>query len=352
MRRSLILSITLLPLLLWSQENFKEVPQIPNPFFEEAPDTVIYSNGSRYIGSLNENRPDGRGILLTPRGDTLYIGSFMEGRKHGIGRYTFKAGNVYQGEWRDNRMHGQGEMQFYTGDRYVGQWFADRFHGEGNYLFSDGSTYEGGFFEGKRHGKGMLSTTAERFHGQWTYGQKDGTGIDTLMFADHMEIYEGPFVQGKYQGEGKWSFIKDGAVTTSYEGNFTLGIRTGEGAYKIGERTLRGTWEDDRVTGSGICFAPEGVYQGTFVKGFYEGDGRLDYTNGDRYEGRWARGEKDGTGKMVWADGKVYEGKWLVGQPHGEGIMYLTNGRIQEGIFVEGKFDRRAEVAEVEGDNN
>lgn len=339
MRASFLASMLIGSCLLGqAQPTFPDSLALPTPFFSTTPDTIQFRNGKRYIGELKEGQLEGRGMLLNPSGDTLYVGEFEDNKKHGFGRYSFSAGNVYTGEWRDNRMHGQGEMRFYTGDRYLGRWFDDRFHGQGTYYFADGGTYEGNFFEGKRHGEGTLSTAEVIYTGQWVNGLKEGEGKQTLIMPTHREVYEGTFHQDRYDGQGVWRTVKGDNITTEYEGTFVAGKRQGEGVYRIGGRTLYGTWAPDVATGQGQCRSDEGTYEGRFLKGQFHGEGRMLYADGGRYEGQWVRGQRQGQGKMVWRDGQVYEGEWLMDQPHGEGVMYLSTGKVQEGQFANGEF--------------
>ncbi len=342
MRTLLFLLLLSQSWLLMGQNSRGKSFSLPEPLFEDVPDTLNFNNGKRYIGALKEGSLQGWGLLLNPEGDTLYIGEFQDSKKHGQGRYFFAAGNVYSGEWRDNRMHGFGEMKFYTGDRYVGRWFDDRFHGQGTYYFADGSKYEGEFFEGKRHGAGRLESKEQIYDGNWANGFKEGQGKETTLFPNYQEVYEGSFRQGQYEGRGLWRVIREDRVTTEYEGTFVAGERRGKGVYRMGGRELYGTWPaNEATTTEGKSISERGSYEGGLLKGFFHGQGRMLYADGSRYEGQWVRGKRQGQGKMVWADGQVYEGAWLMDQPHGQGIMYLANGKVREGTFARGEFVKK-----------
>jgi hypothetical protein len=39
--------------------------------------------------------------------------------------------------------------------------------------------------------------------------------------------------------------------------------------------------------------------------------------NGGSYEGEWLNGKRDGNGKYVWPDGSYYEGDWISDKAHG-----------------------------------
>ena len=66
-------------------------------------------------------------------------------------------------------------------------------------------------------------------------------------------------------------------------------------------------------------------YTGKCKKGLAHGKGLAVGT--DTYEGRFLKGLPDGDGKYTWADGRVYEGSWTEGMRDGKGIMtYPTAG--------------------------
>ncbi len=68
-----------------------------------------------------------------------------------------------------------------------------------------------------------------------------------------------------------------------------------------------------------------GTYTGKCKKGLAQGKGLAVGT--DTYEGRFLKGLPDGDGKYTWADGRVYEGSWLAGERDGKGTMiYPTAG--------------------------
>lgn len=43
--------------------------------------------------------------------------------------------------------------------------------------------------------------------------------------------------------------------------------------------------------------------------------------NGGSYEGEWLNGKRDGNGKYVWPDGSYYEGDWISDKAHGQGKL-------------------------------
>ena len=102
--------------------------------------------------------------------------------------------------------------------------------------------YDGGMRDGQPHGQGLL---------------KSRSG----------DIYEGEFVYGKQQGEGRLKWAKDGRV---YEGSF----------------------ENDEINGYGTFTSSDGCV----------------------YRGNYKDGRKNGLGLCTWSDGRSYEGYWKNGR--------------------------------------
>lgn len=47
--------------------------------------------------------------MLLYRNGTKYIGNFLDGNKHGLGRCEYNDGGEYYGHWAEGRKSGQGE---------------------------------------------------------------------------------------------------------------------------------------------------------------------------------------------------------------------------------------------------
>jgi hypothetical protein len=60
--------------------------------------TLVFSDGSRYTGTLKNGTP------------------------HGLGTCEWTDGNKYDGEWRSGVMHGFGTYLWTSGQRYDGEW--------------------------------------------------------------------------------------------------------------------------------------------------------------------------------------------------------------------------------------
>ena len=71
-----------------------------------------------------------------------------------------------------------------------------------------------------------------------------------------------------------------------------------------------GDWEDDMITGFGICFFPFGGHlYGNFLRNKLNGLGILTFYNGDIFAGYWEAGKLEGKylckKKGVWSAKKI-----------------------------------------------
>lgn len=67
------------------------------------------------------------------------------------------------------------------------------------------------------------------------------------------------------------------------------------------------------------------VYTGQWLGGRREGDGRLQYANGDSYEGAWRADRRNGPGRLrAAASGDVFVGTFAADKRQGLGVLYMT----------------------------
>ena len=77
----------------------------------------------------------------------------------------------------------------------------------------------------------------------------------------------------------------------------------------------------------GILVSSNGdYYDGEFVNGKKEGEGKLIYANGNQYEGSFLAGFPNGHGKLIQTDNDIYEGEWKNGKINGQGTRLHNNG--------------------------
>ena len=90
---------------------------------------------------------------------SVYEGSFKNGLRNGLGKYTMPDGFTYEGEWKDDQIQGKGVARYPTGQIFEGSFEQGVPDGEGTMTFSDGTKYEGSWLDGKMEGDGVLSMT-------------------------------------------------------------------------------------------------------------------------------------------------------------------------------------------------
>lgn len=52
--------------------------------------------------------------------DGIYTGEFMNGKRHGKGKFTWYNGEIFEGQWRDGKKNGFGVWKSPKGDSYEG----------------------------------------------------------------------------------------------------------------------------------------------------------------------------------------------------------------------------------------
>ncbi|XP_030814940.1 MORN repeat-containing protein 3 [Camarhynchus parvulus] len=145
------------------------------------------------------------------------------------------------------------------------------------------------------------------------------SGLRHTIYAVNGDQYTGEWLDNLKHGKGTQIWKSTGAI---YSGDWKFGKRDGYGSYSVLDpatkeykRVYTGWWENDRRSGRGTFF----------------------YPNGELYEGEWSNGVRSGWGKMHYKDGSTYEGQWLMDQPNGQGLLQLPNGNRYNGGWKDGK---------------
>lgn len=165
--------------------------------------TITYSNGDTYQGSLNEN-------LLC----------------EGQGTYTFADGSVYEGNFSGGLFNGEGTLTFSNGDVYVGSFVNGAKEGHGVYTRSDGSVYDGEFKDNKKEGHGVYTwPDGSSYDGEFSNDLKNGEGVFHFSNGD---VYSGSFVDDARCGQGTYTWKESG---DEYVGEFKDNTMNGYGTY-------------------------------------------------------------------------------------------------------------------------
>jgi len=159
-----------------------------------------------------------------------------------------------------------------------------------------------------------------------------------MTYALDMEVYEGPFRDGKRHGDGAVCMKMNGAgkfLGRYHEGEMRSGTLI-VSRNNSSDFTYTGTFLNNDFHGEGTIATANGtIYQGQFAHGQFHGSGTLhDASDDSVYTGDFVEGLFHGSGTMVYADGSKYAGTWYQGC-RVEGTEILANGDVFEGSFHE-----------------
>ena len=164
------------------------------------------------------------------------------------------------------------------------------------YSLEDGNTYIGTFNKGLFDGFGTLSSLDDKYlyTGEWKEGLKHGKG---QLITEKIK-YSGKFENDVFSGNKGIFCDEKGNI---YEGDFVNGKFEGYGHYKSNNGD---------------------IYIGQFKNGYFEGKGQLTDKKGNVFNGNFVKGQKDGYGLIVTNKGETIEGKYK------NGIFFKINKDI------------------------
>jgi hypothetical protein len=138
---------------------------------------------------------------------------------------------------------------------------------------------------------------------------KDGFG--KCKYLNPIAIYEGDFVNGKWEGKGTLD-VTDNFV---YKGAFSNHTMTGKAT---------------------ITYANGDQYEGDVINGKLDGQGKFTFASGGMkfYFGRFSNSSFNGYGEATYVDG-IYEGQWVDSKRQGHGRYYNS----QRELLYEGPWE-------------
>ena len=150
----------------------------------------------------------------------------------------------------------------------------------------DGNTYLGTLKNGIFDGNGILSSDDNKYlyNGEWKDGVKHGKG---QLITEKIK-YSGKFENDQFSGRGILCDDKGNI----YEGDFLNGKFEGYGHYKMSNGDN---------------------YIGEFKNGLFDGKGQLTDKNGNVFDGDFVKGKKEGFGVIITNKGEKIEGKYKNG---------------------------------------
>jgi len=153
----------------------------------------------------------GFGTALAPHGD-VYVGSFgAGGLREGEGAVRLASGAVYVGSWVNGKKHGMGMMAYADGGVYKGMWAYGKRHGRGNFVYANGDTYTGEWHAGAKHGAGRYRQKALSctYEGTWQHGVLMASKV---MASDGSAFYSKFDKAGRPSGPGGYTFTNGSYV--------------------------------------------------------------------------------------------------------------------------------------------
>jgi hypothetical protein len=151
-------------------------------------------------------------------------------------------------------------------------------------------------------------------------------------------LYKGTWnLNGQYHGNG--ALVK--ADGSKYEGYWVSGLMNRNGRFILTNGDyFEGNFKMGEPSGNGVFVQSDGTrYEGNWENNFQHGYGEEYYPDGASYKGDYMYGKKTGIGRFDWEDGSYYEGEISNGKMHGKGIYQYSDGRVYNGDWSENKFN-------------
>jgi hypothetical protein len=277
------------------------------------------ASGSVYSGDLSPvGAPHGSGRLISGDQDWEYSGDFKAGKPAGQGSMKI-AGTLLEGEFEDERLV-EGSCSLPSGIVYHGhtnqdgEWtcehstikLASKSRHQIRVNYPGGECYKGDVRNGMPHGVGTRTMVSGRqYHGQFMHGCRHGTGRMVLATGENMQA---SFMGGgKLCGEVSIALNDDGEIA----GHFDAGKLQGKGLYKASNGVVwRGQFADSTLSGyaqemtcpaeiiDGKEMFPASKYQGAVEDNRAHGEGEVTFGT-LQYQGSWVNGQPDGQGKVI-----------------------------------------------------
>ena len=302
-----------------------------------------------YTGEWSKRNewPNGEGVFALADDAGTYTGQWVDGVAQGQGSITWPSGASYEGEWLAGMRTGQGTMHYDDETVYVGEFKENKREGQGRRTWPDGGYVDGEWKNNMVNGKAINyiggdenNPEASIYEGEYVDGKWDGYGTYTWPSG---QKYEGEWKEGKYNGHGKLTYSND----TVFEGTFVDGKKDGDGTYTLTDGTvINEKWDHGaKYVENKEYTLPDGeagAYTGFWdvTNKYPTGRGVMQFANGDVYEGDFAEGTMAGQGKMTYEDKDVYEGAWENGVINGQGTKTYANGNFRSGEWKDGKFNK------------
>ena len=123
----------------------------------------------------------------------------------------------------------------------------------------------------------------------------------------------------------------------NYQGTFVDGKKDGQGKYTWANGDIySGEWKNDKMDGFGVLKYNNGnEYSGAFINNKREGQGTLKWFNDETYTGEWKSDQMSGEGSYTFRNGDKYLGSWLNNKMNGMGKYTFLNGQSLVGTWID-----------------
>lgn len=148
-----------------------------------------YQSGTRYLGSLSNNKPQGAGKIIRPNGSYLE-GNFVNGIMQGQGKLVTYGGFTYEGEFKNGIARGKGKIT------YPDSWK---------------KVYTGDVFYTMPFGKGVETNATGTYEGDYWYTWQQGNGVFTSK--DGKTHLKGRWIQSRYEWPEENGIVFVGAIS-------------------------------------------------------------------------------------------------------------------------------------------
>ena len=106
--------------------------------------TYTFATGAIYVGSWKEGKRSGLGETTSVNGEK-YNGNYANDHRSGYGAYSFPSGEIYKGNWKKSLRSGYGVLLYQNGiTQYEGNFKDGKINGFGRKVYYNGGVYEGG----------------------------------------------------------------------------------------------------------------------------------------------------------------------------------------------------------------
>ena len=82
--------------------------------------TALYRNGDLVEGTFKINLINGPRVTVRYHNGDMYLGGYLNNKRHGKGTLLFKNNDRYEGDFQNDYMHGKGILKLCNGDVYEG----------------------------------------------------------------------------------------------------------------------------------------------------------------------------------------------------------------------------------------